>query len=472
MRLEHSIRQIMTEGMNPVTPGPITEGMFGSLIKKVLTSAAAYSSPKELADAWYSGTEKELKKMKSELTHDNVEKYGAAIIAISQTRDHIASMKSGKEAMEFMADINGAGELIKKKTEEILKKGLFKEEIELHEAASLNDLRKTYLGAYLSALDLEEYPSTFQKAANEFAKKYKLKPTEVAVVHDEGIGHLKFKQLISKLEKGKIPHVIWDDSLNLGEGACFFSLKEGLSESAKPFEDPIKGSKGLHNSQKPLGQATMKELEASKKWFQDVITNRADAPQGLSNTCKKLLSLVNTELASRIGKKNESVELDEGFYYSAKTPSVKKIEAALAIMKADEIVDFWRTVSAHYEMNSGSKDGSMADLMMPHLKKILSLIIYNAKHGELDSAKDSVKEEAELNEGASFMRLPGHVIGNELWQANKALDSFTSSQLKGNDFNAKNFDQILSTLTTVRKEAKTFTDPESVPVSYQYKDKK
>lgn len=72
---------------------------------------------------------------------------------------------------------------------------------------------------------------------------------------------------------------------------------------------------------------------------------------------------------------------------------------------------------------------------------------------------------------AAFMRLPGHVIGNELWRANEALKSFTASQLNGNDFNAKNFNEIIAMLTKIKGEAKGFADGEDVPVSYQYKKK-
>lgn len=72
---------------------------------------------------------------------------------------------------------------------------------------------------------------------------------------------------------------------------------------------------------------------------------------------------------------------------------------------------------------------------------------------------------------AAFMRLPGHVIGNELWQANEALQSFTDSQLKGKDFNKKNFDGIIAQLLKIKKEAKGFADGEDVPVSFQYKKK-
>ena len=69
------------------------------------------------------------------------------------------------------------------------------------------------------------------------------------------------------------------------------------------------------------------------------------------------------------------------------------------------------------------------------------------------------------------MRLPGNVVGNELYVVNKDLASFTASQLNGDDFDAKRFDSIISRLTKIKKEAKGFADGADVPVSYQYKKK-
>ena len=69
----------------------------------------------------------------------------------------------------------------------------------------------------------------------------------------------------------------------------------------------------------------------------------------------------------------------------------------------------------------------------------------------------------------SFMRLPGHVIGNELYSVKQAFESFYSSQKNGNDFNAKALNNIIKSLQSIKKEAKKFDSPEDVPVSYQYK---
>jgi hypothetical protein len=102
-----------------------------------------------------------------------------------------------------------------------------------------------------------------------------------------------------------------------------------VDESAKEMVDPIKNSKGLHNSPKPLGQATIKELEASKAWYQETIEKYKETIPSFSVQLKQLLALVNTELASRIGKKkNESVEIDEATTPHTPTDLYKKASKA------------------------------------------------------------------------------------------------------------------------------------------------
>lgn len=80
----------------------------------------------------------------------------------------------------------------------------------------------------------------------------------------------------------------------------------------------------------------------------------------------------------------------------------------------------------------------------------------------------TIEEEVQLNEGA-FLRLPGHVIGNELYVVTKELKSFTDSQMNGSDFNEKAFDKIIKTLKDICLEAKRFNSEDEVPVSYKYK---
>ena len=65
------------------------------------------------------------------------------------------------------------------------------------------------------------------------------------------------------------------------------------------------------------------------------------------------------------------------------------------------------------------------------------------------------------------MRLPGNVIGNELFTVQKELVAFYSSQTAGNDVDIKKLNTIIKKLNTIKKAVKTFNKPEDVPVSYQ-----
>jgi len=69
----------------------------------------------------------------------------------------------------------------------------------------------------------------------------------------------------------------------------------------------------------------------------------------------------------------------------------------------------------------------------------------------------------------AFMRLPGNVIGNELFAVQKALTAFYDSQTAGNDVDIKKLNQIIKELNAIKREVKRFNKPEDVPVSYQYK---
>lgn len=73
-----------------------------------------------------------------------------------------------------------------------------------------------------------------------------------------------------------------------------------------------------------------------------------------------------------------------------------------------------------------------------------------------------------INEG-SFYRLPGHIIGNELYELKKAFESFYSTQINGNDVNISTLNNLIKMLNNIKKEAKMFSNPEDVPVSYIYK---
>ena len=82
---------------------------------------------------------------------------------------------------------------------------------------------------------------------------------------------------------------------------------------------------------------------------------------------------------------------------------------------------------------------------------------------------ESVKDAESIDESTTFSRLPGNVIGNELYVATKNLKSFMDSQTSGNDFDEKAFNNIISALKEIKLKAKRFDNTDEVPVSYQYK---
>ena len=87
--------------------------------------------------------------------------------------------------------------------------------------------------------------------------------------------------------------------------------------------------------------------------------------------------------------------------------------------------------------------------------------------------KDLIEQSKKVLEGETleeaFMRLPGNVIGNELFDVQKELAAFYSSQTGGNDVDIKKLNAIIKDLNTIKKAVKKFNKPEDVPVSYQYK---
>ena len=88
---------------------------------------------------------------------------------------------------------------------------------------------------------------------------------------------------------------------------------------------------------------------------------------------------------------------------------------------------------------------------------------------DLIKQSKNILEGKEVNIEEAFMRLPGNVIGNELFTVQKELAAFYSSQTAGNDVDIKKLNTIIKDLNTIKKAAKKFNKPEDVPVSYQYK---
>ena len=86
-----------------------------------------------------------------------------------------------------------------------------------------------------------------------------------------------------------------------------------------------------------------------------------------------------------------------------------------------------------------------------------------------DSYSEATTQGEPIDESTGFSRLPGNVIGNELYVATKNLKSFMDSQASGNDFDEKAFNNIISALKEIKLKAKRFDNIDEVPISYQYK---
>jgi hypothetical protein len=114
----------------------LTEGILGGLLKKAAMSIA---SPKALADGWYDGANSGMNKLKSGLSHDNVEKFMAASLALARVRDEAAAMKSAKDTMAFLGDAAKIEALIKKHAEEILKKGVLNMKEDIDDSQSIEE---------------------------------------------------------------------------------------------------------------------------------------------------------------------------------------------------------------------------------------------------------------------------------------------------------------------------------------------
>ena len=88
----------------------------------------------------------------------------------------------------------------------------------------------------------------------------------------------------------------------------------------------------------------------------------------------------------------------------------------------------------------------------------------------LEQSRTILENKEQLDEGV-FYRLPGHIIGNELYVLNKEFNSFYQSMINGNDYDLKRVNNILNKLKDITKEAKLFHTGDKVPVSYEYKKK-
>ena len=229
----------------------ISEDVF----KKLLTKAALmFTSAKDVADGWYEGASAEMKKMKSALTRDNVEKFVAASAALSRVHDDASSMKSGKDAMAFLSDAAKIESLIMKYTEEILKKGVIRKE------------NKSY--------DLEEGVEDIADIVDGLKKGDK---TNFGVVTDIGSNSISFKAkdlpvtkiLFNQRKMGSKDFVL-DKLVKLKEDAEMgdLSLEEGFGLGTATITAP--GNK-LHGKQVTIfhkfddGRLNVQYANSSKK---------------------------------------------------------------------------------------------------------------------------------------------------------------------------------------------------------------
>ena len=81
---------------------------------------------------------------------------------------------------------------------------------------------------------------------------------------------------------------------------------------------------------------------------------------------------------------------------------------------------------------------------------------------ELRKAKKAIEKDGfEINEGA-FHRLPSKVIGNDLYPAKQALNSFYDRVAAGNDVDPKTLDIIIKDLEDIKKAIKKFNNPKEI----------
>jgi len=91
----------------------------------------------------------------------------------------------------------------------------------------------------------------------------------------------------------------------------------------------------------------------------------------------------------------------------------------------------------------------------------------NPSKDEIKYVRSMIKNES-LNEAKTFMRLPGHVIGNELYMAKRHMESIYSRLTDGNDYIDKEMTTLIKLLQSIRKESKSFGNADEVPRSYTW----
>ena len=76
-------------------------------------------------------------------------------------------------------------------------------------------------------------------------------------------------------------------------------------------------------------------------------------------------------------------------------------------------------------------------------------------------------KEEDLEE--AFMRLPGTVIGTDLFVLQRDLKDFLYSQMNNRDFNPKQFDDMIKRMQKIKKSAKKFNKASDMGPEFRYK---
>jgi len=80
----------------------------------------------------------------------------------------------------------------------------------------------------------------------------------------------------------------------------------------------------------------------------------------------------------------------------------------------------------------------------------------------------TTEEDIKLEE--RFLRLFGSTV-HDLQKVTSRLNTFCNGQVNGNDFDEKEFNDIVNKLKGIKLDTKAFDSEDEVPVTYQYKKK-
>ena len=85
------------------------------------------------------------------------------------------------------------------------------------------------------------------------------------------------------------------------------------------------------------------------------------------------------------------------------------------------------------------------------------------------TVKEVIEDKQEENLEEAFMRLPGTVIGTDLFVLQRDLKDFLYSQMNNRDFNPKQFDDMIKRMQKIKKSAKKFNKASDMGPEFRYK---